>query len=78
MLMLVDALISYDHHDVTGAISRNVCDGLFAIANAINRLADARERSTAVAEAAHAEMIRKVDEASRAQLTMLMEEEGNA
>jgi hypothetical protein len=78
MLMLVEALISYDHNDLTGAISRNICDGLFAIAGAINRLADAREKSTSVAEAAHAEMIRKVDEARQAHLTMMMEEEGNA
>jgi hypothetical protein len=47
---LHDLLTSHEYSEVTGVIETNVCDGLFAIANAINRLAAVNEKSLAVQE----------------------------
>jgi hypothetical protein len=40
---LIEALTTHEYNDVTGAVTVNVADGLFAIANAINRLAAIQE-----------------------------------
>lgn len=42
--LLTDVLTTHVHNDVVGTMTLNVADGLFAIANAINRLADVEER----------------------------------
>jgi hypothetical protein len=44
---LIEALTSHEFNDVTGAIPVNVCDALFAIATAINRLASIQEHAQA-------------------------------
>jgi hypothetical protein len=43
----VDAFTGHEFNDVTGAIPVNVCDALFAIATAINRLASVQEQAQA-------------------------------
>ena len=42
--MIERTLVTHEYNDVTGVLPVNVTDGLFAIANAINRLANIQER----------------------------------
>jgi hypothetical protein len=41
--LLTELLTSHEYNDVTGTVTVNVCDGLFAIATALNRLAAVQE-----------------------------------
>jgi chemotaxis regulatin CheY-phosphate phosphatase CheZ len=41
--LLTDLLTSHEYNDLTGAVTVNVCDALFAIATALNRVAAAQE-----------------------------------
>ncbi len=52
---LETALTSHEYNDVTGTVTVNVTDGLFAIAVAINRLAAVQEQIAANNERSAAE-----------------------
>lgn len=62
-LALIEAMTSHQYNDVTGTVPVNVCDGLFAIAKSIDRLAAAREAATESGRKGLAEAMREIQNA---------------